>query len=297
MPNQIQILRSSTAGSRPAGRQPGEPYVNFANRQFGVFDAGAVDLIAVRYFATTSLYALGDHVIEAGVLYHCTTAVTVAGAFTPANWTAVILAGGPFLPLSAGAGAPLTGALHLPAAAPTLAVQATNKAYVDAADLILQDQIDLLTSNLLFVGTINVVTDAVDFTVASGFPDGVLPAAAAGNANCYLIVSNGGNPPAGNIPPGTYASGDWLVSTGTAWVRLPIGQAAVIASQVAITPVIPNLGANVQTGLTWLEGNKLDLAGGTMTGPLILDADATAGLEAVSFQQLADIIIDAGTYP
>ena len=32
----IQILRSSATGSRPTAKQIGEPYVNFADKQFGV---------------------------------------------------------------------------------------------------------------------------------------------------------------------------------------------------------------------------------------------------------------------
>jgi hypothetical protein len=205
---------------------------------------------------------------------------------------------GLFLPKTAGSTQALTGELYLPAPAPTQPQIAANKAYVDAGDAILQGEIDILTSNLLFSGSINVVTNVGAYTPASGIAPGALPAAAPANENFYIIVSTGGTAAAGNIPAGVYAAGDWLVSTGAPpWIRLPLGQANVIASNVAITPPIAALGANVQTGLTWLDTFKLDLAGGTMTGPLTLDADPAAPLEPVTLQFLDDIIIDAGVYP
>lgn len=46
MPNVFRILRSSVSGARPAGRQPGEIYVNFADGIMGYIDAAGqpVDL-------------------------------------------------------------------------------------------------------------------------------------------------------------------------------------------------------------------------------------------------------------
>jgi hypothetical protein len=62
--------------------------VNFPDRQIGVVDASAaaVDLVAVRFFSTGASYAVGDYVVQAGVLYRA-TAVSAPGAFTPANWS------------------------------------------------------------------------------------------------------------------------------------------------------------------------------------------------------------------
>ena len=40
-------------------------------------------------FSTSSTYAVGDYVTREGLLYKCTTAVSTAGAWNAANWTAV----------------------------------------------------------------------------------------------------------------------------------------------------------------------------------------------------------------
>ena len=87
-----QNLRSSTPGNKPAAgaRQPGEIWINFADRQIGYIDAGKASqsVVAVRYFATTSNYAIGDFVVQGGNLWVATTAVT-AGAFNSAQWSRV----------------------------------------------------------------------------------------------------------------------------------------------------------------------------------------------------------------
>jgi hypothetical protein len=136
MPNRVQTLRSSVPGNVPqaATRSPGELWVNFADGHLGYIDASqtAQKLLAVRLFVSTAPYAVGDFVVYAGVLYQA-TAPSAAGAFTAANWTKIGTAQdlSQYLPL---AGGTLTGALNLPAAAPTVATQAANKSYVDAGD-------------------------------------------------------------------------------------------------------------------------------------------------------------------
>jgi hypothetical protein len=92
MPSRVQTLRSSVKGVRPAGgsREAGELYVNFADRQLGMINAAKapVDLVAVRWFAATSDYAVGDYVVQAGQLYRSKNIVT-AGAFNTADWDAL----------------------------------------------------------------------------------------------------------------------------------------------------------------------------------------------------------------
>lgn len=85
------------AGERPLAKQSGELYVNWPDKQIGVFDTtkGALDLGAVRFFSDEALYAVGDHVIEAGVLYRCIKAVVAPGAFVESNWEGT---GGSILP-------------------------------------------------------------------------------------------------------------------------------------------------------------------------------------------------------
>ena len=136
MPNRVQTLRSSVPGNMPqAGtRQPGELWVNFADAQTGYIDGSQAPqkLLAVRLFVSTAPYATGDFAVYAGALYQA-IAPSAAGAFTAANWSRV----GTMQDLSQYlnlAGGTLTGALNLPAAAPTVATQATNKSYVDSGD-------------------------------------------------------------------------------------------------------------------------------------------------------------------
>lgn len=89
MPSRVQTLRSSTAGSRPAGgtREAGELYANYADRQIGIIDVAKapMDLLAVRVFSTTASYVAGDLVVQAGQLYRAKGSVS-PGVFTPASW-------------------------------------------------------------------------------------------------------------------------------------------------------------------------------------------------------------------
>jgi hypothetical protein len=87
----IQILRSVTPGSRPSGKTYGEPYVNFGDNQFGVFDSSNVarDLIGVPYFSAALSYIQGATVNYQGKLYQSITSVA-AGAWNPAQWALVV---------------------------------------------------------------------------------------------------------------------------------------------------------------------------------------------------------------
>jgi len=95
----ISAFTSTVKNARPAAADSplaGELFVNYPDKQLGIVNAGATtntDLIAVRFFATTTDYAIGDYVINAGQLYRANVAIT-AGAFTPANWTIVGGSGG-----------------------------------------------------------------------------------------------------------------------------------------------------------------------------------------------------------
>ena len=90
----LKILRSLTAGLRPPSRTYGEPYVNFSDMQFGVFNSSnvATDLLGVPIFSTTKSYAVGSPVSYNGLLYVANVAVS-AGAWTASQWTQVTGAG------------------------------------------------------------------------------------------------------------------------------------------------------------------------------------------------------------
>lgn len=161
-----------------------------------------------------------------------------------------------YLPLTAGPTKPLTGPLVLDGNAPTLPAHATDKQYVDTVDADLQAQISVLASNLIYSGSLAVQTDVGDYTPESAMADGPLPTAAAAGANKYVIVTDGGVADAtGNIPAGTYAPADWLVSDGAAWNWLPIGATAatqVTAPMVLLAPDL-NTWGNVQVAIEALD--------------------------------------------
>jgi len=85
--------------------EPGELSVNTANRQLAVGDANVVGvgtplpMLAVRYFDARGIYAVGDHVVQAGVLYRCIVAHGPA-AFDPAHFGAAAGSGGGGLTIS-----------------------------------------------------------------------------------------------------------------------------------------------------------------------------------------------------
>lgn len=87
MPNQVLALRSATAGIRPGGRLPGELYVNWPDKQLGVIDntSSPLDLLAIRFFSSTTSYNPGDYVVNSGVLYSAKNAVT-PGPFNSLQW-------------------------------------------------------------------------------------------------------------------------------------------------------------------------------------------------------------------
>jgi hypothetical protein len=116
----------------------------------------------------------------------------------------------------------------------------------------LQDQINALsiTSNITLAGTLDTVTGnlvtvttagaAASFTVGSP-----LPAAAAGNAEYFVIVTVAA---ASYTPPGGTATqthvGDWFLSDGTVWDFLDVGFDPPYASTT--TPGVVQLATNAQ---------------------------------------------------
>jgi hypothetical protein len=113
--NRILILRSSTAGARPVGRDTGELYVNLPDNQLGVIDDtnAPVDLIAVRHFSPAASYFTGDCVFYNGKIY-IATGIFGPGTFNPLDWNVVTMATdlALYMPLSGGT---FTGVVRFPA--------------------------------------------------------------------------------------------------------------------------------------------------------------------------------------
>jgi len=94
--NVIKILRSIVAGTRPTGHLYGEPYANFADNQFGVFDSSNTsrDLIGVPFFSASTSYSANNPVNNAGTLYVANTSVS-PGAFNSSQWNSITGGGVP----------------------------------------------------------------------------------------------------------------------------------------------------------------------------------------------------------
>jgi hypothetical protein len=127
----LKVLRSNTAGNRPSGRAYGEPYVNFADGQFGIVNPSGAnqDLLGTPIFSTLASYPANVAVNNGGRLYRSLVAIT-PGAFNPANWSQFTTSYDTDLAYLKLSGGTLTGALTL-AADPAVNLGAATKQYVD----------------------------------------------------------------------------------------------------------------------------------------------------------------------
>jgi hypothetical protein len=87
--SRVQINRSNVSQQRPTAgtRDPGELYINWADRQIGTMDAAKapMDLVAIRFFTEAASYLVDDVVLRAGYAYRAITP-SDPGPFVPANW-------------------------------------------------------------------------------------------------------------------------------------------------------------------------------------------------------------------
>lgn len=86
----LQILRSLTAGKRPTGALYGEPYINFGDNQFGVFDSGnnPRDLLGFPPFSTAATYPAGVGCFYNGIPYIALVNIS-PGSWNPSQWSPV----------------------------------------------------------------------------------------------------------------------------------------------------------------------------------------------------------------
>lgn len=164
----------------------------------------------------------------------------------------------------------MTGPLAIPIV-PTLDAHATSKGYVDT-----------LAANIVGIAAYCGAADAstpncnCQFTALSGHPNGPLPPANQFQSGEHLIVAIGGTPTGGEIANVPCAAGDWLISDSVAWYRLPFGGASVLASTVAVTPIVAG-GDDVQEVLENLQAQKVAKAGDTL-------ANATLTFTSTAFR-------------
>jgi len=128
--------------------------------------------------------------------------------------------------------------------------------------------------------------DATTHQVTPGSPfvtAGPLPAAATANAGWVFVVDTAGT---GVAPAPTVAMspGDWLLSSGTAWLHIDLHAPATVASNVSITSIAGLTATDVQAALAELHGRTVQVDGVTIAG------DGTTGdpLEVIGY--------DDGTY-
>lgn len=191
-----------------------------------------------------------------------------------------------YLPITGGA---MTGVLTLSPGTPTNANQAVSKSYVDS----------MIASMAMFKGT---------YAVAANTPS-LTPPPTLANGDYYTCTT--ANPQVGETPnaslpiaaprPQTIYNGDTLIWNNTAFDYIQGG--SLTKSQADALYV--SLNGSTMTGYLTLSADPttamqaatkhyvdavlatyLPLAGGALTGPLMLHGNATAPLEAVPLQQL-----------
>jgi hypothetical protein len=241
---QYRHRRSANPANPFPTLEPGELSVNTANRQLAVGDANVVGvgtplpLLAVRYFDIRGIYAVGDHVVQAGVLYRCIVAHGPA-AFDPAHFGAAAGSGGGGLTISdTPPGTPTDGMLWWESdsgklyvryndgvgapqwveavAVPSVDTSSfTTKTYVDAADALKADKtyVDAADAALStsVAGKVAKAGDTMtgNLTISKVTPDLILNTTdvaqscglwgkKAGATRWQLQLSSGGSEPGGN---------------------------------------------------------------------------------------------------
>lgn len=153
--------------------------------------------------------------------------------------------------------------------------------------------IGISVGEIVFAGTFDASAGGGTGHVASVTAEGTaiglvegspLPAAATANNRYYLVVSEGGTITSGNAPNVALAPPDIVLSTGIEWTEVDVSQTftSVSASQVAFTPESTIAANNVQAAIEEVNNEKLALAGGTMTGELLIGSAGTFAFEGAT---------------
>jgi hypothetical protein len=134
--------------------------------------------------------------------------------------------------------------------------------------------VTITSGELVYAGTYNASTNLVASVTTAGSGAGLtagaaLPVASTQNNRYYLVVTNSGTG-SGNAPAVGLQAPDYLLSNGTAWTWIDVSGtiAAQTANNITFTPGGGLSSSNVQAALEELDTEKLNRAGGTITGNL-----------------------------
>jgi hypothetical protein len=153
--------------------------------------------------------------------------------------------------------------------------------------------IGISVGEIVFAGTFDASAGGGTGLVASVTAEGtavgltagqVLPAASTTNNRYYLVVSEAGTITSGNAPNVAMSPPDIILSNGNEWTEIDVSQTitAQVASNVSFTPAGDLSSTNVQAALQELDTEKLALAGGTMTGELLIGTAGSFAFEGSS---------------
>ena len=138
----------------------------------------------------------------------------------------------------------------------------------------------LTKGSLVYGGTFNATTSKMVAATSAGIAAGLvvgsnLPTASANTDGVYVVVSTAGTPsspaPVVSLSPPDYILGVTNTS-GSSWHEVDLSQtvAGQVASNITFTPYGQLSSTNVQDALQELETEKLALAGGTVTGQILI---------------------------
>jgi hypothetical protein len=138
---------------------------------------------------------------------------------------------------------------------------------------------------LIFTGTYDANTNLVASATTEGIAIGLtvgspLPAASSANSRHYLVVATAGT---GTAPAPLVALSppDLILSDGSNWTEIDVSQ--TVTSQTAINVSFNPSGnvsaTNVQAAIQELDGEKLPLAGGTISGELLIGPTGALAFE------------------
>ena len=138
----------------------------------------------------------------------------------------------------------------------------------------------LTKGSLVFGGTYNASTSKMASTTTAGIAAGLavgsnLPSPSATTDGVYVVVDVAGTPsapaPVVSLSPPDYILGV-TNSAGSSWNEIDLSQtvAGQVASNITFTPYGQLSSTNVQDALQELETEKMGLAGGTVTGQLLI---------------------------